>query len=221
MAKANQRNALLQVYDLLFAEYGPQHWWPAKTPFEVIIGAILTQSTAWTNVQKVISKLIAADVLTPPAIRNILDKWLADLIYSCGYYNVKTKKLKAFVQHLFDNYNDDLDTMFKQDISDLRLELLSIHGIGEETSDSIILYAANKPSFVIDAYTRRIFSRLGYDEANASYVNFQALFTSNLPQDAALFNEYHALIVNHGKLVCKKIPLCSNCCIEVLCKHQT
>jgi endonuclease-3 related protein len=215
------QSTLLHIYDLLLAEYGPQHWWPANGPFEVIVGAILTQSTAWVNVEKATDNLRAAGALTPAALSSIATDKLANLLYSCGYYNAKAKKLKAFVQHLFDNYTDNLDSIFDQDIVDLRRELLDIHGVGDETADSIILYAAEKPIFVIDAYTRRIFARLGFREADDSYANLQTFFMKNLLRDTQLFNEYHALLVNHGKNVCKKIPLCKSCCTEALCKHAS
>jgi endonuclease-3 related protein len=215
------QHTLMQLYDLLFAEYGPQRWWPADNPFEVCVGAILTQSAAWTNVEKAIDNLKNADALSPVTLRNMATDKLATLLYSCGYYNAKAKKLKTFVEHLAQHYNDKLDKLFDQPIDDLRKELLSIHGVGDETADSIILYAANMPIFVIDAYTRRIFDKLGFKEASANYIDFQDLFTNNLHIDTKLFNEYHALLVNHGKNVCKKIPLCSKCCIEVLCKYTS
>ena len=222
-AKSNrvliEQHTLLLIYNLLYAKHGPQHWWPADNPFEVCVGAILTQSAAWVNVEKAIANLKQADALTPAALRNIATDELAGLLYSCGYYNAKAKKLKAFVEHLAQHYDDDLDKMFDQPIDTLRTELLSIHGVGDETADSIILYAANKPIFVIDAYTRRILNRLGFEQANAGYTDFQAMFIDKLPHQTKLFNEYHALLVNHGKNVCKKIPLCSKCCIEVLCKY--
>jgi len=212
---------LLRIYHLLWDEYGPQHWWPADSQFEVIVGAILTQSTAWINAKKAIDNLKNARALTTAALRNIASDKLAGLLYSCGYYNAKAKKLKAFVQHLYDHYNDNLDTMLNRNVEVLRSELLSLYGVGDETADSIILYAANKPIFVIDTYTRRIFERLGFREAIDSYINLQTLFMKNLLLDSQLFNEYHALLVRHGKELCKNIPLCRNCCIEVLCRYQS
>jgi len=211
----------MRIYDRLLGEYGPQRWWPADSPFEVCVGAILTQSAAWVNVEKAIANLKNADALSPIALRNIATGKLADLLYSCGYHNAKAKKLKVFVDHLSLHHKDDLDAMFDQPINDLRTELLSIHGVGNETADSIILYAAEEPIFIIDAYTRRIFARFGFEQASAGYTNFQALFMNNLHIDTKLFNEYHALLVNHGKKVCKKIPLCSKCCIEALCSYQS
>lgn len=210
---------LLEVYHLLLSRYGPQHWWPASEPFEVIVGAILTQSAAWGNVERAISNLKAKNVLTPEALRRLPLQELASLIRPCGYYNAKAIKLNAFVEHL-GRYGDDLEMLFALDIPQLRQELLSIHGIGEETADSIILYAARKPIFVIDAYTRRILRRLGIAPRRDSYSAFQALFADNLPPEEGLFNEYHALLVRHAKEVCRKEPRCQNCCLRSLCPSR-
>jgi len=210
---------LTEVYRLLFAHYGPQHWWPADTPFEVIVGAILTQSAAWGNVEKAISNLKQAEALTPVSLRQLPIDELAKLIYPSGYYNAKALKLKSFVEHLEEAHEDSLEKLFSLDILRLRSELLNIHGIGPETADSIILYAALKPIFVVDAYTRRIISRLELSPPRDDYASFQALFMGNLPADEKLFNEYHALLVRHGKEVCKKVPLCSNCRLRQLCPY--
>jgi endonuclease-3 related protein len=206
---------LWDIYQRLLDRYGPQHWWPAKEPFEVIIGAILTQSTAWTNVEKAINNLKAAEALTPESLQRLPQDELAGLIHPCGYYNVKARRLKAFAQWLWEQYHGDLDKMFASDISHLRQQLLTIYGIGEETADSIILYAAGKPTFVIDAYTRRIISRTGLTPHNNDYSAFQALFMSNLPADASLFNEYHALLVRLAKDVCRTHPQCHQCCLNM------
>jgi len=211
------REILREIYNCLYACYGPQHWWPADNPFEVIVGAILTQSAAWTNVAQAISNLKAANALTPAALHDLSIDRLAHLIYPSGYYNAKALKLKAFADRLHSRYNGDLGSLFSLDAATLRRELLSIHGIGEETADSIILYAARRPIFVIDAYTRRIMSRLGLAPAKDSYEAFQALFAENLPKDEGLFNEYHALLVCHGKGVCRKVPQCPRCCLRSRC----
>ncbi len=203
------------IYQRLLDHYGPQHWWPAKEPFEVIIGAILTQSTAWTNVEKAIDNLKAAGALTPESLRRLPQDELAGLIYPCGYYNVKARRLKAFAQWLGEQYDGDLDKIFASNISHLRQQLLTIYGIGEETADSIILYAAGKPAFVIDAYTRRIINRTGLAPHNNVYSAFQALFMDNLPADASLFNEYHALLVRLAKDVCRTHPRCQQCCLNM------
>ena len=205
--------ALIDVYERLFRRYGPQQWWPGETPFEVIIGAILTQSTAWTNVEKAIANLKSAHVLGPESLHSITTDELAALIRPSGYYNAKAAKVKAFVDRLCDKYSSVLDRLFELDTASLRHELLSIHGIGPETADSILLYAAYRPVFVIDAYTKRIFSRLGIASANDSYEAYQRLFMENMPHDEKLFNEYHALLVRHGKDVCRKSPRCNDCCL--------
>jgi len=208
---------LLDIYHRLLTRYGPQHWWPADSPFEVIIGAILTQSAAWTNVERAIVNLKTEGILSPPALRQLPIEELSQLIYPAGYYNAKAVKIKSFVQWLEEYYDDSLDRLFTLDMPLLRRELLSVHGIGEETADSIILYAAKKAIFVIDAYTRRIISRLGLEPPASSYTAFQDLFMQHLPHDESLFNEYHALLVYHGKVTCKKHPLCHECCLNFIC----
>ncbi len=209
----------MEVYRRLHRRFGPQHWWPAETRFEVIIGAILTQSAAWTNVEKAIANLKGVGVLWPAALRDIPLSHLAQLVYPSGYFNAKAKKIRAFVEYLGEHYADDLDALFSQETPALRRELLSVHGIGEETADSIILYAAHRPAFVIDAYTRRIMNRLGLPLEEDTYGAYQRLFTRALPQDLKLYNEYHALLVALGKEVCRKEPLCRRCCLRPLCAY--
>ncbi|MDD5339056.1 MAG: endonuclease [Dehalococcoidales bacterium] len=160
MDRLKNSRILEDIYERLFARYGPQHWWPAETPFEVITGAILTQSAAWTNVEKAIKNLKQADALKPDALRNIPQDKLAKLIHACGYFNAKARKLKAFAEWFGEGYNDSLKRLFAVETNPLREKLLRVHGIGEETADSILLYAGNKPIFVIDAYTRRIMGRV-------------------------------------------------------------
>ncbi len=183
-----------------------------------MVGAILTQSAAWTNVEKAISSLKKAGVLSPHSLRNLPVNDLADLIHPCGYYNAKAVKLKALAQWSGDFCRDDLDYLFSHDTLFLRSELLAVHGIGEETADSILLYAGNKPVFVIDAYTRRIINRLGYSPAGNKYADYQEYFMNNLSPEVSLFNEYHALFVAHGKNTCRKKPLCGMCCLTGLCR---
>lgn len=211
------KQALEIIYRKLMAHYGPQHWWPASEPFEVIVGAILTQSAAWSNVEKAITGLKTAGALNPQTLRQLPHDEVARFIYSSGYYNAKTQKLKAFANWLGENYNDDLDKLFAGSIDDLRRQLLSVHGIGYETADSIILYAANKPVFVIDAYTRRIINRIGLAPNDDTYATYQALFMSSIPPDVASFNEYHALLVRLGKDICRPRPLCRECCLNDIC----
>lgn len=209
--------AILLICDRLYQCYGPQHWWPADEPFEVMVGAILTQSAAWSNVEKAIASLKAAGALSPRGLREMPSDELARLVYPSGYYNAKAAKLKALAQYIGEDYGDDLTKLFEQDLARLRGELLAVHGIGEETADSILLYAAGKPIFVIDAYTRRVFSRIGLSSDKESYHCLQALFMDHLPPDPQLFNEYHALAVQHAKEVCRKRPLCLRCCIRQPC----
>ncbi len=208
---------LQNVYHRLMDTYGPQHWWPAEEPFEVMVGAILTQSAAWLNVEKAIANLKAAKALSPQALRQLSLSELATLIHPCGYYNAKARKLKSLVHWLGEYYEDELSKLFANTTAQPRQQLLSIWGIGQETADSIILYAANKPIFVIDAYTRRIISRIGLAPAGNSYAAYQSLFLDNLPADVGLFNEYHALLVCLGKNVCRHRPLCQQCCLQNIC----
>jgi len=210
--------SLINLYRRLLANFGPQHWWPAEEPLEVIVGAILTQSAAWGNVEKAIANLKAAEALSPGALRRLSRPKLAKLVHPCGYYNAKALKLKSFAFWLGNHYDDDLDRFFDNDTGDLRRQLLSIHGIGQETADSILLYAASKPIFVIDAYTRRIISCIGLTPEKDSYAAYQAFFMEHLPPDAELFNEYHALLVCLGKNVCRRRPLCQQCCLSDICQ---
>jgi endonuclease-3 related protein len=207
------KEKLLNIYHRLLERYGPQHWWPGEGPFEVMVGAVLTQSAAWTNVEKAIRNLREAGVLSPEALRQLPVSELAALIFPSGYYNAKALKLKALADYL-GKYQDDLERLFAVDTCQLRRELLGVHGIGEETADSVLLYAADRPVFVVDAYTRRIFGRVGLAPEKGSYTDYQGLFTESLPADAGLFNEYHALLVCLGKNVCRRRPLCQQCCLN-------
>ena len=209
---------LLEVYRRLYDRYGPQHWWPGDGAFEVIIGAILTQSASWANVDKALANLKARGLLEPAALRAVPQEELAVLIRPSVYFNAKARKVRAFLEHLWVHYDDDLEAMLGKDAQALRQELLSIHGIGEETADDIVLYAANKPIFVIDAYTRRILDRLGIAAAQDRYSSYQLLFMEGLPQDVDLFNEYHALLDRHAVETCRKSgPLCGECCLLDIC----
>jgi endonuclease-3 related protein len=219
---ASEKQTLQEIFQRLFVCFGPQHWWPAEEPFEVIVGAILTQSTTWTSVEKAISNLKKAGLLSPAALRSIPVEKLAELIHSSGYFNAKAVKLKAFAEWLGVQYQDNLQKMFERDTFVLRNELLQVHGIGEETADSILLYAGNKPIFVIDAYTRRIIERTGINPGGQKYRHYQGLFMRNLPSDAAMFNEYHALLVALGKNICRKrSPLCNRCCLQDICNYAS
>ena len=208
---------LQEIFNRLLSRYGSQHWWPADTPFEVMVGAVLTQATAWTNVERAIGRLKEADALSPAAMRALDAETLAGLIYSSGFYNVKAVRLKALAHYLGDAYDDDIEAMRGEDGVKLRRELLAVKGIGEETADAILLYALGKPSFVIDSYTRRLFNRLGITPESESYSAYQRMFSDNLPPDTALFAEYHALIVQHCKEACRKTPICEGCCLREIC----
>jgi endonuclease III related protein len=212
---------LAEIYDRLHAAYGPQNWWPGDSAFEIIAGAILTQSAAWANVEKALANLRAAGVLSPAGIAEIADGELAELIRPSGYFNAKARKLKAFVGLLEERAAGDLERLLSLPAAELRALLLATHGIGQETADSILLYAAGRPVFVIDAYARRMFSRLGLEPEMDTYEGWRGLFSESLPADAGMFNEYHALIVRHGKQVCRKRPLCPKCPLVAICPTAT
>ena len=207
-----------EVYERLFARFGPQYWWPGDTPFEVVVGALLTQNTAWTNVERAIAALSQAGALSPEGIRELPETELAALIRSAGYFNQKARRLKGLVAFIYSA--GGLDALFSRPISRLREDLLGVTGVGPETADSILLYAAGMPSFGIDAYTRRVCSRLGLCPSDVTYDDLQALFATHLPIDVRLYNEYHALFVALGKDVCRpRSPRCSECPLADLCAH--
>lgn len=201
----------LDIYGRLLERFGPLSWWPAETPFEVCIGAILTQNTTWSNVEKAICALKRAAIMTPTAMRDVPQETLAQLIRPSGFFNIKSQRLKEFVTWLFDHHEGSLELMFAGDWQVLRNNLLRVRGIGAETADSILLYAGNQPTFVVDAYTRRLFFRLGLLPETAGYEETRGLFMTLLPANVPLFNEYHALIVEQCKQFCRKKPLCPGC----------
>jgi len=209
-------NKIEIIYKTLINAFGPQHWWPGETPFEIAVGAILTQNTNWGNVEKAIANLKGARALGAKKVYRMPLARLAALIRPAGYCNVKTKRLRAFVSFLIENYQGSMEHMKKEDVHELRERFLTVHGIGPETADSILLYALGKPIFVIDAYTRRVISRHEVTNHDESYADFQSLFHSSLKKDVVLFNEYHALLVNVGKLYCRPIPRCSACPLSPL-----
>jgi len=208
------RRLLMNIYLKLYKAYGPRHWWPGETPFEVMVGAILTQNTSWKNVEKAIARLKEKGVLNPEHIHRLRESSLASLIRSSGYYRIKARRLKNFVNFLFKEFGGDITTMKKERVVTLRTKLLQVKGIGPETADSILLYGLQKPIFVVDAYTKRILSRHGMVSEKASYEDLQNLFMAHLSHDEKLFNEYHALLVHLGKNVCQKIPECDRCPLE-------
>ena len=216
-AGADTGPILMRYYAAMSEALGPMQWWPAKTPFEVIVGAILTQNTSWTNVERAIANLRAADMLTPSAILAARSSRLANLVRPSGYFRQKAKKLKAFVKFLRREYGGSLKRMFETPTELLRDKLLSVHGIGPETADSILLYAGKHPVFVVDAYTHRIFGRHGITDGEPEYESVRALFEAALPRDWQLFNEFHALVVNTGKNWCRKSePRCTECPLRLL-----
>ena len=202
---------LEELYKRLHGRFGPQNWWPAKTRFEMIIGAILTQNTNWGNVERAVNNLKKENLLTPQKIRDINIRRLSALIKPAGYFNIKAKRLKNFINFLFNEYSGSLDRMAKEYWLNLRIKLLSVNGIGPETADSILLYAFERPIFVVDAYTKRILARHNLVGRDADYQEIQSIFMDNLDQDAKMFNEYHALIVRLGKELCRSKPLCEIC----------
>ncbi len=205
-----------RVYDRLLAHHGPQGWWPGDGPFETIAGAILTQNTAWANVEKALANLRAADAMSWPAIRAMPEGALALLVRPSGYFNAKARKLKAFAAYM-EGRGDALHGN-PGGAKELRAELLAVHGIGPETADDIVLYAAGLASFVIDAYTQRIVDRLGIAPEPRTYSAYQALFEDHLPPDAPAYNEYHALLDAHAKAVCtKREPRCGACVLLDMC----
>ncbi len=206
---------LCEIYKMLNEHFGELHWWPGETPFEIAVGAILTQNTNWKNVEIAIAKLKQAKLLDPLRLYVVEDSVVAELIRSSGYYNIKTKRLKAFLRFLQEEYAGNMGEMFNEELWTLRGKLLDVNGIGEETADSILLYSGGKPVFVVDAYTRRILERHDIITRDWSYKEIQALFMDNLPQNAPLYNQYHALLVNTGKCFCrKKAPTCRGCPLD-------
>lgn len=213
---ASVARRLREVFDALLAAHGPQHWWPADTAFEVMVGAVLTQNTAWTNVEKALARLTERIALTPGALLALPEPDLAGLLRPVGYFNVKAARLRAFCAALLAAGGEA--GLAAEDTASLRRRLLAMHGIGPETADDMLLYAYQRPVFVVDAYTRRLFARLGVLDGAEGYEAVRALFEQALGRDTALFNEYHALIVRHAKDVCRaRRPLCDGCVLRDGC----
>lgn len=203
---------LLRLYDVLYSHYGPQHWWPAKTPFEVMVGAILTQGVAWRNVETAIARLEASNLLEPRALYAAPEDALAEHIRSTLYYRTKARKLKAMATLLVEQWEGELARFFARPTAVVRTDLLGVWGIGPETADAMLLYAGGHPVFVVDLYTRRIFGRLGWITGRESYAELQHAVQSALVADAPLYNEYHALLDRLAKDTCRaRRPLCSRC----------
>jgi endonuclease-3 related protein len=202
---------LRDVYERLYHAFGPQHWWPGQSPFEVMVGAVLVQNTAWKNVERAIDNLREADLLEPHALAAVPEAELAELIRPAGYYRLKTRRLKNLLDFLIEEYDGSLDEMFASGADALRPQLLAVNGVGPETADSILLYACQLPVFVVDAYTARVLKRHGWIEPEADYHAIQDYFAAHLEEDVVLYNEYHALLVRVGHLHCRKTPKCDEC----------
>ena len=195
MRRKRTSKKLLKIYQKLYNAIGPRHWWPGDSPFEVIMGAILTQNTSWKNVETAIKALKENNLLDPAKILKVDERILANTIKSSGFFNMKAKRIKNFIRFLFENYQGSLAKMFSENLTPLREKLLKVNGIGPETADSILLYAGGKPIFVVDAYTKKILLRHNLISKAAGYSETQALFMENLEKDVSMFNEYHALLV--------------------------
>lgn len=207
---------LLEIYDKLFAHYGPQHWWPAKTDFEMMVGAILTQNTNWSNVKKAIALLDAKSLLEPASLHRISPEELAPHLKSAGYFNLKANRLKGLVHFLMEAYGADLEKMKQGELGALREQLLAVKGVGPETADSILLYGLGKAIFVIDQYTYRVLQRHHLIPEESDYESMQSLMMGNLPEDIELYKEYHALLVRVGSEFCKPKPKCELCPLKGL-----
>jgi endonuclease-3 related protein len=203
---------LSEAYAKLLAAFGPQHWWPGESPFEVLVGAVLVQNTAWRNVERAMENLRDAGLMKPRKLYAIPESELAELIRPAGYYQVKARRLRNLLRFVVEHYDGSLDAMFSVGVSTLREELLGVNGIGPETADAILLYAGGLPSFVVDAYAHRVLARHGWIGYEADYHEIKDYIEASLPQDAALYNEYHALLVRVGKEYCRKTgPKCEAC----------
>lgn len=203
---------LEEAYEKLLAAFGPQHWWPGDSPFEIVVGAVLVQNAAWRNVERAIENLREAGLMEPRVLYAAPEKELAELIRPAGYYQVKARRLRNLLRLIVEQYDGSLDAMFRTDLATLREELLGVSGIGPETADAILLYAGGKPTFVVDTYTHRVLARHGWIGYESDYHEIKDHFEASLPADAALYNEYHALLVRVGKDFCRKTaPKCEAC----------
>ena len=214
---AEPHSLLTDIYVRLLAAFGPQAWWPAETPFEVMVGAILTQNTAWRNVEQAIENLKARECLDPRRLLSLAEAELGSLIRPSGYYNLKARRLRAYLEFFVARYGGSVARMSSRRAPELRQELLAVWGVGPETADCILLYALGAPTFVVDAYTRRVFSRVGLVDESIGYDELQSLFLDTLPENIQMYKEYHALIVVLGKDICKPKPRCDRCPIRPVC----
>lgn len=220
-AKEPTEAQLMKIFSLLYDRFGPCHWWPAESVTEMIIGAILAQNVSWKNVETALGQLQNQELMSLEGIKRVPVEVLEELIRSTRYYKTKARKLKAFAEYVDTEHGGDLQALLALPLWQQREALLGIYGIGQETADSIILYGSGQPIFVIDAYTKRIFQRLGYFDEKIEYQGMQQFFMENLPQEAKLFNEYHALLDSLGKSTCTKSnPDCSACPLAELCRYR-
>lgn len=209
--------AVREIYDRLLDRQGHSAWWPGESAFEICVGAILTQNTAWTNVEKALSALKEEGLLSFEAMASLPESRLAELIRPSGTYNVKAARVRAFLDFLAREYGGRVEAMTAEEPWELRRKLLSVSGIGPETADAIALYAVGRPLFVVDAYTRRVFSRLGFLGGDESYADVQRFFMDRLPAEVELFQDYHAQIVRLAKDVCRPLPRCDACALDGVC----
>jgi endonuclease-3 related protein len=214
MSSTRTKTLQQELFQKMLEAFGPQGWWPGETPFEVAVGAILTQNTNWNNVALAIGVLKDHDLLEPQALHDLPEAELARLIRPAGYYNIKARRIKNFLDFLANHFENSLDRMAAAELSALRPALLSIKGVGPETADSILLYALSKPTFVVDAYTFRILSRHGLIPEACAYEELRQWFMEHLPAEVDLYQEYHALLVRLGKEWCRPQPRCANCPVE-------
>lgn len=205
-----------EIYRRLFSVFGPQHWWPGQSPFEVMVGAVLVQNTSWKNVERAIENLRQRDLLEPKALYDVAQEELEELVRPAGYFRIKARRLRNLLDFLVNCYRGSLESMFATDVETLRNELLEINGVGPETADSILLYAGQKPTFVVDTYTLRILARHGLVEFDTDYHTLKEYVESHLERDVPLYNEFHALFVRLGHQYCRKRPKCEGCPLEEL-----
>ncbi|UCE27995.1 MAG: endonuclease III domain-containing protein [Candidatus Coatesbacteria bacterium] len=216
MYGSRTKERLTEIYRRLEAAFGDPGWWPGESPFEIAVGAVLTQNTSWRNVEKAIGRLKDAELLSPEALRNVTAEELAGYIVSAGYYNVKARRLKSLMEFLWAECGGRVEALADMPVAEARGKLLSVNGVGPETADSILLYAAGIPTFAVDAYTHRILGRHGLAQEEAGYDEVKAVFEDNLEPDTVMFNKFHALLVKCGHLYCKPKPKCEGCPLEGL-----
>ena len=208
------KQRLLKIFNILLASFGKRHWWPGETPLEIIVGAVLTQNTSWKNVEKAIGNMKNEGVLDVEKLYEINTEKLGEIIRSSGFFNIKSKRLKNIINVIYNKYNATIENISNTDTNTLRSLLLTVNGVGPETADSILLYALNRPVFVVDAYTKRFLKNHNLYNCDGDYHDIQKFFMDNLKPDVYIFNEFHALIVCLCQIHCRKVPICSGCPLE-------